>query len=190
MHEPDFQRPEFLVGSAHFLASAGICPASVGLPDFPSLNVNFPNSCLQISSAKLAASSLFLWPGISLASVPVGQDRRSRHTIGSGPWAQCIAERKRRDREKLDLGPPGYRQASYLGLLTISKSSKEVQWWKRKPEETAKNLQTPDWFTSCYRCGQSLWVTYWDFQVLGPGTHGSWWKEQFIKKKKESKTTP
>lgn len=151
----------------------------------------FPNSCLPVLSARLAASSLFLWPGISLAGVPVGQNRRSRHTIGSGPWAQYIAERKIRDREKLDLVPPGYHQASYLGLFTISKCFKEAQWRKRMQEEIAKSLQTPDLFTSCYRCGQSLWGTYWDFQVLGPGTHGLWWKKkQFIKKKKGSDTTP
>lgn len=143
-----------------------------------------PNNCLPVSSAKLAASCLFLWPGISLASVPVGQDRRSRHTTGSGPWAQYIAERKGRDGEKLHRVPPGYHQASYLGLFTNSKSSKEAQWWKRKQEEIAKSLQTPDWFTSCYRCGQSLWGTYWDFQVLGPGTHESWWKKQFLRKRK------
>lgn len=98
MYEPDFQRQEFPVGSAHSLASAGICPASVCLPDFPNLNVNFPQQLPP--SLKRQTGSLLLvslaWYKLGQCSSGSGQKVQAHHWLWALGTIHC---RKKKNRQ-------------------------------------------------------------------------------------------
>lgn len=113
MHEPDFQRHEFPVGSAHFLASAGICPASVGLPDFPNLNVNFPQQLppsvkCQVGSFQLVSLA---WYKLGRCSSRSGQKVQTHHWL----WALGTIHCRKKDKRQGEAGSSASRLPS--GLL-------------------------------------------------------------------------